>query len=107
MPHSSVEAGERALPDPGERRGCRVVDQTPDRAEDVEPPSVSLKANGPCEGQHHNVTSRVHLTCTPGSVGDLGGRPPRSTRPNDDCGRPSFLSSSPWRPVGRNLSRPV
>ena len=83
MPHSSVEAGERALPDPGERRGCRVVDQTPDRAEDVEPPSVSLKANGPCEGQRHNVTSRVHLTCTPGSVGDLGGRPPRSTRPQE------------------------
>ena len=29
VPHSSVEAGERALPDPVERRGCRVVDQTP------------------------------------------------------------------------------
>ena len=28
MPHSSVEAGERALPDPVERRGCRVVDET-------------------------------------------------------------------------------
>jgi hypothetical protein len=28
VPHSSIEAGERALPDPVERRGCRVVDQT-------------------------------------------------------------------------------
>ena len=28
VPHSSVEVGERALPDPVERRGCRVVDQT-------------------------------------------------------------------------------
>ena len=98
MPHSSVEAGERALPDPGERRGCRVVDQTPDRAEDVEPPSVSLKANGPCEGQRHNVTSRVHLTCTPGSVGDLGGRPPRSTRPRDIQG--SILCFSPITEAG-------
>ncbi|MGA7496338.1 MAG: hypothetical protein WBX00_06365, partial [Isosphaeraceae bacterium] len=36
-----------------------------------------------CEGQRfHSVTNRVHLTCTPGSVGDLGGRPPRSTRPD-------------------------
>ena len=30
VPHSSVEAGERALPDPVERRGCRVVDPTPE-----------------------------------------------------------------------------
>jgi hypothetical protein len=29
-PHMSVEAGERALPDPAERRGRRVVDQRPE-----------------------------------------------------------------------------
>ena len=45
--------------------------------------SVSPQAAGSCEGQRHNVTSRMHLTCTSGSVGDLGGRPPRSTRPLD------------------------
>jgi hypothetical protein len=50
-------------------------------AEGTEPPSVSPQANGTCEGQRHNVTSRMHLTCTSGSVGGLGGRPPRSTRP--------------------------
>ncbi len=50
-------------------------------AEGIEPPSVSPQANGSCEGQRHNVTSRMHLTCTSGSVGGLGGRPPRSTRP--------------------------
>jgi hypothetical protein len=30
VPHSSIEAGERALPDPVERRGRRVVGPTPE-----------------------------------------------------------------------------
>ena len=51
-------------------------------AEGIEPPSVSPQADGSCEGQRHHVTSRMHLTCTSGSVGGLGGRPPRSTRPH-------------------------
>ena len=42
---------------------------------------MSPQANGPSEGQRDSVTSRVRLTCTPGSVRGLGRRPPRSTRP--------------------------
>ncbi len=68
-------------PDPVERRGCRVVDQRPEPRRDIEPASVSPQANGPWEVQRHSVTSRVHLTCTPGSVRGLGRRPPRSARP--------------------------
>ena len=34
---------------------------------------------------YHNVTNRVHLTCTPGSVGTRGGQPPWVTRPKSDA----------------------
>src|SRR5208337_1415468 len=45
-------------------------------------PACHRETTPSCGGQRfHSVTNRVHLTCTPGSVGDLGGRPPRSTRP--------------------------
>src|SRR5208337_5440615 len=45
-------------------------------------PACHRETTQSCEGQRfHSVTYRVHLTCTPGSVGDLGGGPPRSTRP--------------------------
>jgi len=37
VPHSSVEAGERALPDPGERRGRHIVDRGWNHAEDTVP----------------------------------------------------------------------
>src|SRR3954454_11868534 len=63
-------------------------------AEGIEPPGVSPQAKGSCEGQRHNATSRMHLTCTSGSVGDLGGRPPRSTRPDLGSGRSRSLPSS-------------
>ena len=36
-PHSRVEAGERTLPDPGERRGRRVVDRGWHHAKDIVP----------------------------------------------------------------------
>ena len=82
VPHSSVEAGERALPDPVERRGCRVVDRTSEpRRGHRASPACHRKPTGSCEGQRHNVTNRMHLTGTSGSVGGLGGQPPRSTRP--------------------------
>jgi hypothetical protein len=55
--------------------------QRRNHAEGIVPPSVSPQGNGPCEGQRHNVTSRMPLTGTSGSVGGLGGQPPRSTRP--------------------------
>ena len=47
-------------------------------------PACHRETTQSCEGQRFDsVTNRVHLTCTPGSVGDLGGRPPRSTRPKE------------------------
>src|SRR5271166_3832214 len=55
--------------------------QRRNHAEGTAPPSVSPQGNGSCEGQRHIVTSRMPLTGTSGSVGGLGGRPPRSTRP--------------------------
>jgi hypothetical protein len=30
------------------------------------------------------MRNRVRVMCKPGSVGDLGGQPPRSTRPEKD-----------------------
>jgi hypothetical protein len=89
VPHSSVEAGERALPDPVERRG--VPRCGPDVGTTPRTPClirVSPEAVGSCEGQRHNVTSRMPLTGTSGFVGGLGGRPPRSTRPQQIAGNP-------------------
>ena len=42
------------------------------------------------------MRNRVRVMCKPGSVGDLGGQPPRSTRPN--C----FSGSSSSPPFGRS-----
>jgi hypothetical protein len=54
VPHSSVEAGERALPDPVERRGCRVVDQTSD-------PRRGHRASSAC---HRKAMDRVRDSAT-------------------------------------------
>jgi hypothetical protein len=67
---------------PWSEGGATLWAQRRNHAEGTEPPSVSPQGNGSCEGQRHNVTSRMPLTGTSGSVGGLGGRPPRSTRPN-------------------------
>jgi len=77
------EAGERALPDPVEQRGCRVVDRglEPRRGHRASK-ACHRETAWSCEGQRtHDVTNRMRLTRTSGSVGGLGGRPPRSTRP--------------------------
>jgi hypothetical protein len=67
---------------PWSEGGATLWAQRRNHAEGIEPPSVSPQGNGSCEGQRHNVTSRMPLTGTSGSVGGLGGRPPRSTRPH-------------------------
>jgi hypothetical protein len=62
-PQSSDEAGERALPDPVERRGRRVVGPdagTTLRASDLR--ACHREADGSCEGQRIcDVTSRMRL----------------------------------------------
>jgi hypothetical protein len=97
VPHSSIEAGEQALPDAVERRGAALWVQRRNHAEGIEPPSVLPRGNGSCEVQRHNVTSRMPLTGTSGSVGGLGGRPPRPTRPRK--------SLTPARPDHRRRTR--
>ena len=63
MPHSSDEAGERALPDPVERRGCRVVDgELEPRRGHRASPACHRETTWSCEGQRiHDVTNRVRL----------------------------------------------
>jgi hypothetical protein len=65
---------------PWSEGGAALWAQRWNHAEGIEPPSVSPQGNGSCEGQRHNVTSRMPLTGTSGSVGGLGGRPPRVGR---------------------------
>src|SRR5271167_780920 len=51
-PRSSDEAGERALPDPGERRGRRVVDRGLEaRRGHRASPTCHRETTWPCEGQ--------------------------------------------------------
>src|SRR5271166_6690546 len=73
---------------PWSEGGAALWTQRRNHAEGIEPLSVSPQGNGSCEGQRHNVTSRMPLTGTSGSVGGLGGRPPRSTRPRSPPGAP-------------------
>ena len=88
VPHSSVEAGERALPDPVERRGHRIVGPeagTTPRASNL--PACHRQADGSCEGQRsRNVTSRMRLRRARPDLWELWG------------------SNPPERPGLRNLS---
>src|SRR5208337_283843 len=70
-------SGGTALPDPVERRGCRVVDgELEPRRGYCASPACHRETTQSCGGQRfHNVTNRVHLTCTPGSVGAPGSNP--------------------------------
>src|SRR5271157_4292733 len=63
--------------DPVERRGCRVVDgELEPRRGHRASPACQRETPQSCGGQRfHNVTNRVHLTCTPGSVGAPGSNP--------------------------------
>jgi hypothetical protein len=83
VPHSSVEAGERALPDPVERRRQRVVDPEPGttpRASNL--PACHRKDAGSCEGQRiRNVTSRMRLRRARPELWERGGQPPARPGP--------------------------
>ncbi len=72
--HSSREAGERALPDPVERRECRVAG--PKAGTTARAPNLMLchrEAVGTCEGQRsRDVTSPMRVIRTSGSVGAPG-----------------------------------
>ena len=85
MPHSSVEAGERPFRTPGSEGGAALWTGSWNHAEDTVPHQrVTAKRPGRVrDSDIHNVTNRMPLTCTSGSVGGLGGRPTRSTRPKD------------------------
>ena len=65
------------LPDPVERRGCRVVDgKLEPRRGHRASAACHRDTTQSCEGQRfRNVTKRMHLTFTSGSVGAVGGNP--------------------------------
>src|SRR5208337_1058791 len=86
--------------------GCRAVDgELEPRRVHCASPACHRETTQSCEGQRfHSVTNRVHLTCTPGSVGDLGGRPPRSTRPQRS--QIWWLSPFTSRRAGRVATEP-
>ena len=70
-PHSTVEAGERPFRTPWSEGGAALWTGSWNHAEDTVPHQrVTAKPTQSCEGQRfHNVTNRMHLTCTSGSVG--------------------------------------
>jgi len=65
------------LPDPVERRGCRIVDgELEPRRGHRASPACHRETTQSCEGQRlHNVTNRMRLTRTSGSVGAPGSNP--------------------------------
>src|SRR5208337_410613 len=79
-------------------RGCRVVDG------ELEPrrgyrasPACHRETTQSCGGQRfHNVTNRVHLTCTPGSVGAPGSNPwsDPAQEPSSAVGQPRLVNRS-------------
>src|SRR5271157_2855048 len=74
VPHSSVEAGERPSRTPWSEGGAALWTGSWNHAEDTVPHQRVTAQS--CGGQRfHNVTNRVHLTCTPGSVGAPGSNP--------------------------------
>ena len=93
---SRVEAG-NGPSDPVERRGCRAVDgELEPRRGHRASPACHRETTQSCEGQRiHSVTNRVHLTCTPGSVGDLAG---------DHPGLPGPMRPPLKRSAGRSTS---
>ena len=77
VPHSSVEAGERPFRTPGSEGGAALWTGSWNHAEDTVPHQrVTAKRPGRVrDSDIHNVTNRVHLTCTSGSVGAPGSNP--------------------------------
>jgi hypothetical protein len=77
VPHSRVEAGERALPDPVERRGCRVADRRPESRRGHR---TSQRVTARPPGRVRDMNPRrdepdAPSTRTSGSVGALGSNP--------------------------------
>ena len=73
---SSDEAGERPFRTPGSEGDAALWAGSWNHAEDTVPHKrVTAKRPNRVRDSDHNVTNRVHLTCTPGSVGAVGGNP--------------------------------
>ena len=73
-PHSSVEAGERPFRTPWSEGGAALWTGSWNHAEDTVP-HQRVTAKQPSrvrDSDLHNVTNRMHLTCTSGSVGAPG-----------------------------------
>ena len=68
----------------GPRRGKEVPSHEPLKGNmpgTLRPEPCPRNDDGSRGSRIHEMRNRVRVMCTPGSVGDLGGQPPRSTRP--------------------------
>src|SRR5271157_2286796 len=76
-PHSSVEAGERPFRTPWSEGGATLWTGSWNHAEDIcASPACHRETTQSCEGQRFpNVTNRMRLTRTSGSVGAPGSNP--------------------------------
>src|SRR5271157_3959117 len=70
----------------GPRRGKEVPSHEPLKGNmpgTLRPEPCPRNDDGSRGSRIHEMRNRVRVMCKPGSVGDLGGQPPRSTRPED------------------------
>ena len=70
----------------GPRRGKEVPSHEPLKGNmpgTLRPEPCPRNDDGSRGSRIHEMRNRVRVMCKPGSVGDLGGQPPRSTRPNN------------------------
>src|SRR5271157_749703 len=68
----------------GPRQGKEVPSHEPLKGNmpgTLRPESCARNDDGSRRSRIHEMRNRVRVMCKPGSVGDLGGQPPRSTRP--------------------------
>ena len=89
----------------GPRRGKEVPSHEPLKGNmpgTLRPEPCPRNDDGSRGSRIHEMRNRVRVMCKPGSVGDLGGQPPRSTRPmpphvigrNGRCANPGVHPSS-------------
>ena len=85
----------------GPRRGKEVPSHEPLKGNmpgTLRPEPCPRNDDGSRGSRIHEMRNRVRVMCKPGSVGDLGGRPPRSTRPakpTESRNQP-VLQGQPW-----------
>jgi hypothetical protein len=94
---SSDETGERPFRTPGSEGDAALWAGSWNHAEDTVPHKrVTAKRPNRVRDSDHNVTNRVHLTCTPGSVGAVGGNPHGDPAPGSREAHPRLILTGRW-----------